>query len=89
MRLIEQIYALVRDQNFVRKKNDKERGVLFSFEAVIENFLGKKKANDYKTFVTNLLSTFPDPGCKINVKLNFLYNHLDRFPEKLGVVSDE
>ena len=51
-----QIRAFVRDQDFVRKMNDKERGVWFSFVAIMENFLGNKKANSYETFLS--LSVF-------------------------------
>ena len=44
---MDQIHALVLDQDFVRKMNDKERWAEFSFVAVIENFLGNKKSNNY------------------------------------------
>ena len=33
-----QIHALVCDQDFVWKMNDKERGAWFSFVAVMENY---------------------------------------------------
>ena len=84
-----QIRALVRDQDFVRKMDDKERGAWLSFVAVMENFLGNKKADNYETLVATMLSAFHDLGCNMSVKLHFLYSHLDRFPENLGAVSDE
>ncbi|KAK4327299.1 hypothetical protein Pmani_002240 [Petrolisthes manimaculis] len=84
-----QIRALVRDQDFVRKMDDKEKGAWLSFVAVMENFLGNKKADNYETLVATMLSAFNDLGCNMSVKLHFLYSHLDRFPENLGVVSDE
>ena len=55
----------------------------------MEKFLGNKKVYNYETFVTNLLSAFHDQGCNMGFKLPFLYSHLDRFSENLGVVSDE
>ena len=72
----------------VRKMN-KEKGAWLSFVTVIENFLGNKKANNYETLVTNLLSAFYDLGCNMRVKLHFLYSHFDRFPENLRTVSDK
>ena len=81
-----QIRALVRDQDFVRKK-DKERGAWFSFVAVTENFLGNKKVNNHESHVTNLLSVFHDLGCSLSIKLHFLYSYFDRFPENLGAIS--
>ena len=84
-----QIRALVRDQEFARKVNDKERTAWLSFVAVMANVLGNKKADNYETLVANLLSAFCDLGCNMSVKLQYLYSHLNRFPENLGAVSDE
>ncbi|XP_076367169.1 uncharacterized protein LOC143255416 [Tachypleus tridentatus] len=84
-----QIRALVRDQEFARKMNDKERTAWLSFVAVMANFLGNKKADNYETLVANMLSAFRDLGCNMSVKLHYLYSHLDRFPENPGAVSDE
>ena len=60
--------ALVRNQDLVRKMNDKEKGAWFSLVAVMENFLSNKKANNYGTLVTNLLSAFHDLRCNMSVK---------------------
>ena len=67
--------------------DDKERGAWFSFVVVMGIFPGK--ANNYETLVTDLSSTFHDLGCNMSVKLHFLYNHLDRFPENFGAGSDK
>ena len=84
-----QIRALVSDQEFARKMNDKERTAWLSFVAVMANFLGNKKADNYETLVANMLSAFRNLGCNMSVKLHYLYSHLDRFPENLGAVSDK
>ena len=80
-----QIRALVRYQEFSRKMNDKERTAWLSFVAVMANFLGNKKADNYETLVANMLSAFCDLGCNMSVKLHYLYSHL----ENLGTISDE
>ena len=84
-----QIRALVHDQEFARKMNDKERTAWLSFVAVMTNFLSNKKADNYETLVANMLSAFRNLGCNMSVKLHYLYSHIDRFPVNLGAVSDE
>ena len=57
---------------------------------VIQNFLGNRKADNYKLVVNiMLLLAFCDLGCNMSIKLHFLNSHLDQFPENLGAVSDE
>ena len=53
------------------------------------DFLGNKKADDYKELVAELLSSFQDLGCNMSIKVLHLKSHLDSFPEILGPVSDE
>ena len=84
-----QIRALVRDQEFARKMNNKERTAWLSWLAVMANFLGNKKVDNYETLVANMLSAFCNLGCNMSVKLQYLYSHLDRFPENPGALSDE
>ena len=36
-----------------------------------------------------MLSVFRDLGCKMRIKVHFLFSHLDKFPDNLGAVSDE
>ena len=84
-----QIRTLVRDHEFSRKMNNKERTAWLSFMEVMANFLGNKKADNYEILVANILLAFCDLGCNMSVKLQYLYSHLNRFPENLGAVSDE
>ena len=77
----------MRDQEFARKMNDKERTAWLSFVAVMANFLGNKKADNYETLVANMLSAFRNLRCNMSVTLHYLYSHLDRFPEDLGALS--
>lgn len=84
-----QIRTLIRDQNFIQKMNVKEKAAWLSFVDVIKNFLGNRKAPNYETLVSKMLSGFRDLGCNMSIKVHFLYSHLDKFPENLGAVSDE
>ena len=84
-----QIRTLVRDQAFVQAMNDKEKEAWLSFVDVMKNFLGNKKAGNYEDLVGNMLSAFRHLGCKLSIKVHFLFSHLDKFPDNLGAVSDE
>lgn len=84
-----QIRFLARDAEFVKSMNDREKTAWLSFVAVIQNFLGNKKAENYEMIVTEMLLAFRDLGCNMSVKLHFLFSHLDKFPQNLGDVSDE
>ena len=68
---------------------DTERCTWISFVEVVQNFLGNKKAENYKDLVESLLLNFKNLGSNISIKVHFLHSHLDRFPENCGDVSDE
>lgn len=84
-----QIRLLVRDKKFVEVMNNQEKVAWLSFVAVIQNFLGNTKAENYQVLVATMLSAFRDLGCNMSIKLHFLHAHLDEFPGNLGAVSDE
>ena len=84
-----QIRLLMRDSVFPAKMNVLERNAWTSFVSVVENFLGNRKADNYELLVADMLSAFRNLGCKMSVKLHYLYSHLDKFPDSLGAVSDE
>ena len=67
--------------------NDKEVTAWLSFVDVMKNFLGNKKAGNHEDLVGNML--FHDLGCKMSIKMHFLFSHLDKFPDNLGAVSDK
>ena len=55
----------------------------------VKNFLGNRKAVNYKGIVAELLSTLQDMGASMCIKLHLLHSHPDRFPKNLGDLSDE
>jgi len=36
-----------------------------------------------------MFSVFHDLECKMSIKMHFVFSRLDKFPENLGVISDE
>ena len=66
-----------------------ELAACLSLVKVVKNFLGNYRADSYKEIVNNMLENFMILGINMSIKVHFLHNHLDRFPENLGDVSDE
>ena len=84
-----QIRQLIRDPDFTNSMNHIERKVWTSFVAVVENFLGKHKADNYVEQVDKMLNSFKTLGCNMSIKVHYLHSHLDRFPQNLGDFSEE
>ena len=55
---------------------------------VVQNFLWRNKSQHYKAVVHNLLVNFKTIRAKMSIKLLYLCNHLDKFPENLGSCSN-
>ena len=77
------------DQAFVQAMNNKEKAARLSFVNVMKNFLENRKAGNYEDQVGNMLSEFHNLGCKMSIKVQFLFSHLDKFPDNLGAITDE
>lgn len=84
-----EIRTLMNDPHFGSSMNDIEKDAWQSFVDIVKNFLGNKRAENYKDIVETLLKHFHRLGCNMSIKLHFLHNHLDAFPTNLGDVSDE
>ena len=84
-----QIWQLIRDPEFENSINKVELEAWKAFVLVVKNFLGNNKARNYAEHVNNMLTAFRNLGCNMSVKMNYLFSHMDRFPENLGSMSDE
>ena len=84
-----QIRQLLRDASFTSSMSPVEARAWKGFSNVVKDFLGNKKADNYKELVSELLSSFQHLGCNMSIKVHYLKSHLDSFPENLGSVSDE
>ena len=69
--------------------NYKEKAAWLSFVDLMKNFLGNKKARNHDDPVGNMLSAFHDLGCKMSIKVQLLFSHLNKFPDNLGAVNDK
>lgn len=84
-----QIRTLLKDKTFATTMTDTEKAAWLGFKNVVENFLGNTKGEQYQEIVTNMIESFRELGCLMNLKLHFLDSHLDSFPENLGDFSEE
>ena len=60
-----------------------------AFRQICHNFLGKRRAENYKQLVENLLASYEKIGCRMSLKLHVLHSHLNFFTDNYGDVSDE
>lgn len=84
-----QIRHLLKDKNFESTLSQLEKPAWRAFTDICANFLGNKRADNYKVLVQNLLVTYRNLNCNMSLKIHFLHSHLDFFPPNLGAVSDE
>lgn len=84
-----QIRLLMKDNNFMNSMNDLESSAWTSFVNVVQNFLGNHKSENYRELVRIMLENFRKLGCHMSIKVHYLHNHLDKFPENLGSYSEE
>lgn len=84
-----QIRKILKNETFDGHLSSVERDAWYSFKAVVENFLGNNKSEDFKEIVSNLLRNYHRMGVNMSLKIHFLHSHLDFFPDNLGSVSDE
>ena len=57
--------------------------------AVIANFLGNHRAENYKELVRDMIKSLHLIGVNMSLKIHFLNDHLDDFPSNCGVYNDE
>ena len=55
---------------------------------MIQNFLGNRKANNYKQLVDELIQNYGELGTNMSIKMDFFHSNLDNLPENCGDVSD-
>ncbi|GBP62371.1 Cyclic nucleotide-gated cation channel [Eumeta japonica] len=84
-----QIRQLMKDTDFIKVMTVPESDAWKSFVLVVENFLGNHKAPNYEEIVQNMLTNFQTIGANMSIKLHYLRNHLDKFPDNLGNYSEE
>jgi len=60
-----------------------------AFQEVVTGFLGKRRADNHRYLVEELLSSYQKLGCNMSMKIHFLSSHLDFIPQNRDSVSDE
>lgn len=84
-----QIREVIRDPTFKTQLQPAQLAAWDAFVAVVSNFLGNHRSENYEELVERLLTKYKDMGCRMSLKIHFLHSHLSFFPPNLGAVSDE
>ena len=69
-----------KDEDFKTKLSPNELDALNAFAMVVQNFLGKHKATNYKENADQMLKSCKEMGPRISLATHFLYSHLEFFP---------
>lgn len=84
-----EITLLINVPHFKTSINEIESCTRISFISVLKNFLGNKNAENYRQLAGYIPFNFKKLGCNMMVKIHYLRNHLDRFPENIGDLSEK
>lgn len=84
-----QTKKLIKNAVFYDLLGAVEKRAWDGFVAVVKNYLGNKRADNYKSIVKEMLSAYHAMGVNMSLKIHFLHDHLDFFPPNLGDFSDE
>lgn len=60
-----------------------------SFVLVVEGFLGNTKSPDYKLICEELVENYRKQGCLMSVKVHYINEHVEDFPQNCGMLSEE
>jgi len=66
-----------------------QKGAFEGIRKVCAGFLGNHRADNYKEIIRDMMTNFKDMGVNMSLKIHFLYDHMDYFPENCGAQSDE
>ena len=56
---------------------------------VIRNFLGNRRAENFKTKIADMISSFKKIGVNMSSKIHYMDDHVDDFAPNCGDYSDE
>lgn len=74
-----QVSKLMKNDQFAATLNAVEKRPFDAINDVIDNFLGNRKAENYREIVGELIQLFREMNVNMSLKIHFLHNHLDFF----------
>jgi hypothetical protein len=83
------IRKLMANEEFPNLLDSEEKEAWESFREVITDFFGNFKNPNYRAIVNRLLKALEALEVKTTVKIHFLMQHVDYFPDNLGQFSGE
>lgn len=84
-----ELRKLLADDAFENLLNAKFQRALRALRCLVHNFFGNRKHPNYKQMVQEFITSYHEIGANMTVKLHFLHNHLDEFPDNLGHFSEQ
>lgn len=79
----------MKSKEFDEVLSDQESIGWDCIKAVINNFLGKHRSENYRVLIADMLDSFEALNIHMSLKIHFLHHHLDFFEHQLASESDE
>ena len=83
------ILDMFTSENLEQKMTPPELSAWHSFKDIVLGVLGKTKQDNYREIVDTLIRNYQRMGCRMSIKMHYLYSHLDFFSDNMGDISDE
>lgn len=84
-----QIRVMLKSKELVDAMTLDERNAWDAFRMVVQQFLGNNRSENYMQLIENLIQSYHVLGCRMSVKMHYLFSHIDFFRPNLGAVSEE
>lgn len=84
-----ELRKLLADNAFENLLNAKFKRALRALRSLVDNFFGKRKDPNYREMVQEMITSYHEIDANMTVKLHFLHNHLEDFPDNLGDYSEQ
>lgn len=84
-----QVNLLLKDDEFTNILTPNGKNVWLAFGKVVTGFLGRKRHPSFQLFVKRLIKLLSENDIKMTLKIHFLRDHLDKFPDSCSDYSDE
>ena len=84
-----EVKRLINSIDFPELLSEVEQTAWMCFESVVNGFLGKHRAKNFKKLVDGPVEAYRKMGCKMSLKVHVLHAHLDEFKDNMGDYSEE
>ena len=84
-----EVKRLINSFDFPELLSEVERTAWICFMSVVNGFLGKHRAENFRELVDGLVEAYRKMGCRMSLKIHILHTHVDEFKDNMDDYSEE